>query len=141
MPWTEPVRSVSCLLVRLFKRNNRSPFVFVAVPAEPAPQPKIDWEQEAELSARNGAAKQDDYRNLSAPSPAQLSWIKKNHMRPMTPGLQWTHRRVQFDRDTGLPMVWINDHCVLVTVFVFCAIGKIEANGELFKHMRDPTDP
>ena len=62
-------------------------------------------------------------------------------MRPMTPGLQWTHRRVQFDRDTGLPMVWINDHCVLVTVFVFCAIGKIEANGELFKHMRDPTDP
>jgi hypothetical protein len=35
-------------------------------------------------------------------------------------------------------LIWINDHCVLFTLMVFCGIGKIEVNGELFKHMRDP---
>jgi hypothetical protein len=24
---------------------------------------------------------------------------------------------------------------------MFCKIGRIEANGDLFKHMRDPHDP
>ena len=29
----------------------------------------------------------------------------------------------------------------LITVMVFCKIGKIEANGKLFEHMRDPSAP
>jgi hypothetical protein len=113
----------------------------IAVPPEVAPQPKIDWEREAELVARNdvaGAEKQNNYRDLSALSAAQLSWVKQNHMEPVRPGIEWQHPRFEFDRHSGLPIFWINDHCVLVTLMVFCGIGHIEANGALFKHMRDP---
>jgi hypothetical protein len=115
----------------------------ITVPPETPPQPRIDWEREAELAAQNGVAnaeKQKNYRDLSALSPAQLSWVKKNHMAPMPPGIEWRHPRFEFDRNSGLPMLWINDHCVLVTLIVFCGIGKIEANGDLFKHLRDPHD-
>lgn len=54
----------------------------------------------------------------------------------------WTqvYPRFEFDRHSGLPIFWINDHCVLVTLLVFCSIGHIEANGDLLKHMRDPQD-
>jgi hypothetical protein len=61
-------------------------------------------------------------------------------MQPMTSHIQWNHPRYEFDQSTGLPILWINDHCVMVTVMVFCAIGHIEANGEMFKDMRDYLD-
>ena len=47
----------------------------ITVPPEAPPQPRIDWEREAELAAQNGVAsaeKQKNYRDLSALSPAQL---------------------------------------------------------------------
>jgi hypothetical protein len=116
----------------------------LTVPPDVPPQPKIDWEHEAELAAQIGVAsaeKDKNYRDLSALSAAQLSWAKRNHMEPMRPGIQWQHPRFEFDRHSGLPILWINDHCVLVTLMVFCAIGHIEANGDLFKHMRDPHEP
>ena len=115
----------------------------IGAPPE-APPPAIDWEHEAELAARNGVAeteKQGKYRDLSALSAEQLSWAKKNHMEPAAPGIPWTHPRFEFDAHTGLPVFWINDHCVLVTLMVFCAIGHIETNGDLFKHMGDPHAP
>jgi len=113
------------------------------VPPE-IPPPAIDWEHEAELAARNGVAgaeKLKNYRDLSALSAQQLSWAKKNHLEPAAPGIQWTHPRVAFDAHSGLPVIWVNDHCVLVTLIVFCAVGHIEANGDLFKHMSDAHDP
>jgi hypothetical protein len=109
-----------------------------------APPSAIDWDHEAELAARNGIAdaeKQRKYRDLSALSAEQLNWAKKNHMEPAAPGIQWTRPRFEFDAHSGLPVFWINDHCVLVTLMVFCAIGHIEANGDLFKHMGDQHDP
>jgi hypothetical protein len=116
----------------------------ITVPPEVPPQPKIDWEHEAELAAQNGAAlgeKETSYRDLSALSAAQLSWVEQNHMEPVQGGIEWQHPRFEFDRHSGVPILWINDHCVLVTLIVFCGIGHIEANGDLFKHMRDPRDP
>jgi hypothetical protein len=115
-----------------------------AIEARPeAPPPAaIDWEHEAELAARNGVAeteKPGKYRDLSALSAEQLSWAKKNHMEPAAPGIAWTHPRLEFDAHTGPPVFWINDHCVLVTLMVFCSIGHIEAAGDLFKHMGDQT--
>ena len=115
----------------------------ITVPPEAPPQPRIDWEREAELAAQNGVAsaeKQKNYRDLSALSPAQLNWLRRNHMEPMPPGIEWHHPRFEFDRHSGLPVLWINDQCVLVTLIVFCGIGRIEANGDLFKHLRDPHD-
>lgn len=113
----------------------------ISAPPQTAP-PAIDWEHEAELAARNGVAdaeKQKNYRDLSALSAEQLSWAKKNHMEPAAPGIPWTHPRFEFDKHSGLPVFWINDHCVLVTLMVFCSIGHIEAAGNLFKHMGDQT--
>jgi hypothetical protein len=115
----------------------------ISAPPQTAP-PAIDWEHEAELAARNGVAdaeKQKNYRDLSVLSAEQLSWAKKNHMQPAAPGIPWTHPRFEFDAQTGLPVFWINDHCVLVMLMVFCGIGHIEAEGNLFKHMGDPHDP
>jgi hypothetical protein len=116
----------------------------ITLPPEVPRPPEIDWQREAELAAQNGLAdaeKQGNYRNLAGLSPEQLNWIKRNHMQPMPAGIEWTHPRFEFDSHSGLPIYWINDHCVLVTLMVFCAIGKIEANGELFKHMGDAHDP
>ena len=111
-----------------------------------AAQPWIDWEHEAELAAQNGVAaveKEKGYRNLSGLSPDQLAWIRRNHMEPAPPGIPWGHPRVEYSKD-GLPIIWINDHCVVVPIMMFmmfCQIGHIEANGDLFKHMHDPGQP
>jgi len=86
------------------------------------------------------------YRNLSALSPAQLSWMRDNHLEPAAPGIPWTYRRVEVAQG-GFPIIHINDHCIAVPflmMMVFCKIGHIESNGGLFDHMRDahaPTQP
>jgi hypothetical protein len=116
-----------------------------APPESPA-APTIDWQHEAEIAATDSiaAAEQDNRRrNLSALSPAQRAWVNENHMEAAPPGIHWTHPRVQVMSD-GLPIIWINDHCVSVPVMmfmVFCRIGHIEPRGDLFDHMREPSGP
>jgi hypothetical protein len=112
-----------------------------------APQlPKIDWEKEAELAAQNtiaNAGKQNGYRNLSALSPEQMSWVRQNHLEPAEPGIPWKYRRVEI-AEGGFPIIHINDHCVAIPflmMMVFCTIGHIEPKGDLFEHMRDPHSP
>jgi hypothetical protein len=118
----------------------------VAVSPETLPQRPVDWQREAQLAVQNdirNAEKQQNYRDLSALSAEQLSWIRRNHMEPIPPGIAWHHPRVEFDKNSGLAVFWINDNCVIVAplmFMVFCRIGHIEANGGLFKHMRDPHD-
>jgi hypothetical protein len=115
--------------------------------SEPAPaEPPIDWMRETELTASNALAaeeKQSAVRNLSGPSEAQLSWNKRNHMQPMPPGIQWARPRVEITPE-GLPLFWINEHCVVVPLMafmVFCSVGHIEPNGHMLDHMRDPREP
>jgi hypothetical protein len=108
--------------------------------------PKIDWEEEAERAAENAIAnsdKENGFRDLSALSPQQLDWIRRNHMEPAQPGIAWMYRRVEITKG-GFPIIHINDHCVAVPfllMMVFCQIGHIEPNGRLFEHMRDPANP
>jgi hypothetical protein len=102
--------------------------------------PNIDWQREIELAAQNGvvnAEKQRNYRNLAGISEAQLKWVRDNHMVQMEPGIVWAHPRVEIDKATLLPIVHINDHCVLVLVFVFCSVGHIRPNSHLLDHMHD----
>jgi hypothetical protein len=116
----------------------------ITMPPEVGAQPKIDWEHEAQLAIENGLAaaeREKTYRDLAGLSAAQLSWVRQNRMVPAPPGIAWHHPRFEFDKSTGLPVFWVNDHCVLITVLIFCGIGHIESNGELFKHMRDPPEP
>jgi hypothetical protein len=115
----------------------------ISVPPEVAPQSTIDWQHEAELATQNflaNAEREKNYRDLSGLSAAQLNWIRQNHMKPAPPGIAWRHPRFEFDRQTGLPMFWINDRCVWVMLMVFCGIGHSEADGGLFKHMHDPHE-
>jgi hypothetical protein len=118
----------------------------IAPPNTPLTQTWTDWEHEAELAAHNGVAAADresKYRNLSGLSPDQLAWTKRNHMEPVPPGIPWAHPRIEYT-EGGLPIIWVNDHCVVVPMMMFlmfCKVGHIEANGDLFKHMHDPREP
>jgi hypothetical protein len=107
---------------------------------EAPPQPGVDWQHEAELAAQEAVAdaeREGNFRDLSSLTPLQLDWIKRNHMEPAPPGIHWKRPRVEVTPG-GLPIIWINERCVLVIVMVFCGIGHIEASGDLFNHMRDP---
>lgn len=128
------------------------PGAVLAVPAGPpvavAPAvPPIDWQAQLELAAKHSATEADEgiaYRDLSkSMSSAQLAWLKDHHMKPASPGITWKEPRVEVTKD-GLPIVHISDHCVLVPNYlipmVFCSIGRIEPNGDLFKHMHDLPD-
>ncbi len=110
-----------------------------------APPPQVDWQHEADLAAQNavaGAEREGKFRDLSSLTPQQRDWIKRNRMEPAPPGIQWRPPRVEFiDRGVPIPVIWINDRCVLIVPLVFCHIGRIEANGGLFDHMRDPRAP
>ena len=114
-----------------------------SIAAEP---PKIDWETEAELAAQSAVAnagRESHYRNLSALSPEQLSWVRQNHLEQANPGIPWKYRRVEVTAG-GFPIIHINDNCVaipLLMMMVFCKIGHVESKGDLFEHMRDPHDP
>jgi hypothetical protein len=116
----------------------------ITLPPEVPARPQVDWELEAELAVHNNAAdaeKEGSYRNLSGLSADQLKWIKENRMVPAPPGIEWHHPRFEFDSHSGLPIYWVNDQCVLVMLMIFCGIGHIEPNGQLFKHMHDPQQP
>lgn len=110
------------------------------------PAPKIGWDHEAQLAAQNAitnASKETAFRNLAALSPAQLGWVRKNHLEPAEPGIPWKYRRVEV-AEGGFPIIHINDHCVVIPflmMMVFCEIGHIEPKGDLFEHMRDPHSP
>ncbi len=108
---------------------------------EPLSKADVDWEREAALAVQNyvaGAEAEAKYRNLSGLSAAQLAWVRQNRFEPAPPGIPWQHPRVEIQN--GIPIIWINDHCVVIPVMLaaFCAIGHIEARGDLFEHMRDP---
>ena len=115
-------------------------------PAAETAAPGIDWRRELELAAQNQASnadKQQKFRDLSkSMSPAQLDWLKRHHMEPANnPGKRWKRPRVEVTAG-GLPIVHLNDHCVLVPLFlipmVFCSIGHMDSDGQLFDHMHDP---
>jgi hypothetical protein len=116
---------------------------------ELTPRSQIDWQHELELAALNGVTDElmkKSYRDLSrSMSPSQLEWLKRHRMEPASnPGMTWKRPRVEVTKD-GLPIVHLNDHCVLVPLFlipmVFCSVGHIEPNGDLFNHMHNPQPP
>ena len=112
----------------------------ITLPPALPPQPSVDWQHEAELAAQNAVAdaeREGKFRDLSSLTPLQLDWIKRNHMEPAPPGINWKRPRVEVTPG-GLPIIWINERCALVIVMVFCGIGHIEPDGGLFNRMRDP---
>jgi hypothetical protein len=116
----------------------------ITAPAEGPATPTINWEHEAELAAQKQLSAMDkerDYRNLAGLSAAQLKFVRDNHWVPMAPGIVWAHPRVEIDKKTLIPIIHINDHCVLIFLFPFCAIGHIHPNDHLFDPLHDAPAP
>ena len=114
------------------------------MPANPSP-PAIDWEHEAVVQAERSHADADrehDYRNLAGLTPERRAWLENHHMEPVPPeGMHWAHPRVEIVN--GLPLIWVNNHCVavpLMMLLVFCSIGHIEPRGDLLDHMREADE-
>jgi hypothetical protein len=131
-------------------RSQRStqPFSTYSTPVQPnaappsevgaAVQPHIDWAAELDRARRNSAAAGQSVHPREFGFPhASTAPVSKD------PEFGWSYaatHRVEPLPGGGL-LVNLNDNCVLVfaplPLFV-CAPGKKPANGDLFKHMRDP---
>jgi hypothetical protein len=119
-----------------------------AGPPETTPHaapPVIDWEREAALELQRGNAdveRDRAYRNLAGLTPERRAWLESHHMEPVPPeGIHWAHPRVEIVN--GLPLIWVNNHCVavpLMMLLVFCSIGHIEPRGDLLDHMREADE-
>jgi len=103
-------------------------------------RPPIDWAGELDRVARNSAAPPSfPPRDFGFPYASTESPAKP-------PEFGWSYaptHRVESLRGGGL-LVNLNDNCVLVfspLPFFVCLSGKKPVNGDLFKHMRDPSQP
>lgn len=102
-------------------------------------QPPVDWAGEMDRSVREAAPPPAPAREFGVPQHSAPAL-------PKPPEFGWSHARTH--RVESLPggglMVNVNDRCVVLVVpfpFLFCGIGKKEADGDLFKHLRDPGQP
>jgi hypothetical protein len=95
----------------------------------PAP-PSVDWQREAEETARDHALRAEAQRQH-----------KNEHAPPKSkPEFGWSHSRVQRiePMEEGGFLVWINDRCAIVISVLampICKIGKKPARDDLFEHM------
>jgi hypothetical protein len=122
-----------------------------AVPSDQAsgeePLRTIDWSSETEHAAEQQTrlAAESHHRALDRRGPgADLN----GGLAPggKKPEFAWDHARIH--RVEPIPgggiVVWLNDRCAVaflaILPFVSCGIGKIEARGDLFNHMRDARD-
>jgi hypothetical protein len=113
-----------------------------AAPAEEdnAIHPPIDWANELNRTARESVS------GASAPQPREFG---APHVAPTPPSKRaefgWSHSRThRLETVPGSTDVHWGDHCVIEFTplpFPVCKLGKKEANGDLFKHMRDPPQP
>jgi hypothetical protein len=110
-----------------------------AAPAEEdnAIHPPIDWANELNRTARESVS------GASAPQPREFG---APHVAPTPPSKRadfgWSHSRThRLETGPGSTDVHWGDHCVIAFTplpFPVCKLGKKDANGDLFKHMRDP---
>jgi hypothetical protein len=102
--------------------------------------PPIDWANELNRTAREAASGE------SAPKPREFG---APHVAPRPPAkppeFGWSHSRThRVETGPGGLAIHLGDHCVIAFTplpAAVCTPGKTEANGDLFKHMRDPPQP
>jgi hypothetical protein len=113
-----------------------------AAPAEEdnAIHPPIDWANELNRTAREYVS------GASTPQPREFG---APHVAPTPPKKRaefgWSHSQThRMETSPGSTDVHWGDHCVISFTplpFPVCKLGKKDANGDLFKHMRDPPQP
>jgi len=122
-------------------RPPKQPSEAAAAEEDNAIHPPVDWANELNRTARDSASGE------SAPHPRAFG---QPHVAPTPPAkppeFGWSRSRThRVDRGPDGTAIHLGDHCV-INLFsqmplVACSPGKKEANGDLFKHMRDPPQP
>lgn len=104
-----------------------------------SPHARIDWlrAMHAQVRAFESPA--------GGPPPVRIGFPRLPARAPHRHRFGWdyaaTHRIEELP--TGGILVMLNDHCALVFAplpFGGCALGRIKANGKLFKHMNEPRN-
>jgi hypothetical protein len=101
--------------------------------------PPIDWANELNRAARESSSA------AAAPQPREFGapHIPPTPAKP--PEFGWSRSRIhRVETAPGGLAVHLGDNCVIAFTpvpFPICTVGRKEANGELFKHMRDPPQP
>ena len=113
--------------------------------AQPEPMaPAPDWRMQAQESAQHSAqqivAAEDAAKRQANALTARFKPLAPDRVRGPEFGWSVATHRIAHLPGGGLAYN-LNDHCQLVIfpmLFAGCSIGKIEANGDLFKYMRPP---
>lgn len=107
------------------------------------PSASIDWSKEAEFAA----SRQIDSLERSRTRGGGFAPPAVNLKTPLTPKPEFGWSHVQTHRIESLPpggtLLWINERCALVVnggLLPICNLGKTEARGDLFEHMRDAPE-
>jgi hypothetical protein len=103
--------------------------------------PPIDWAGELERIARDSTSDESSRKPLNFGFP-HASTAPSTRPREFAWSYAPTHR-IESIPGGGL-LVNLNDNCVLVFAplpFFACALGRKPANGDLFMHMHDPSQP
>lgn len=142
----EPNRPVESTRKR-YKSAKRKvpPDAAITAPSEveAPPPPAIDWAEEAKLAASRQIDSLERSRNRGAGRVAP--GVKLEPRPEPKPEFGWSH--AQTHRIERLPeggtLIWINERCALVVnggLLPICKLGKIQARGDLFEHMRDAPE-
>jgi hypothetical protein len=101
--------------------------------------PPIDWANELDRAARESSFA------AAAPQPREFGAPHIAPAPPKPPEFGWSHSRThRVEKGPGGLAIHFGDNCVIAFTpvpFPICTVGRKEANGELFKHMRDPPQP
>ena len=103
----------------------------------------MDWLQEAALAAQRYTDAQAE-RELrdAALDPRRGLGSHDPRTKDSPAPFGWSHAAThRVEVDGGMPVLWLNDRCVLVAfVIPACAIGRMEARGDLFEAMDPPPE-
>lgn len=106
------------------------------------PTPSIDWSRESQLAAqRQVDALESARRRARGFTPSEQDRKRATPSVP-TPEFDWdrSHTERIEPIPTGGMLIHLNERCVVAIVpaiIPVCALGKIEARGDLFDHMDD----
>jgi hypothetical protein len=136
-PSQPPVRQGAAIPPLNRRRSLGQPGAAAPGEEDDAIRPPIDWANELNRTARDSASGE------SAPKPREFG---APHVAPAPPvkppEFGWSHSRThRVERGPASVGIHLGDHCVIALSplpSVVCSPGKKEANGDLFKHMRDP---
>ena len=109
---------------------------------QPPAAASIDWSREAELAASRQVASLDEAHQRASRFTMKSTPQKTSP----TPEFHWSlaHTKRIEPLPQGGTLLRINERCALVIsggLLPFCSLGKIEARGDLFEHMRDAPEP